>query len=252
MKFKSPVLASLSGSAGGLTFSGVRSGLQVRARSLHTNPARQRQSIVRSSFSSLNSMWSRLTADERLSWDCYASALEPHYRSSGHAPLSGRQHFLRCALPRLTGPVYIEPSHKAPVILNLSAPLLYEPRVTHGVWPDFLPYAYMISATRFRFRAAMLISDWSTSDVDTTHMQFFCTRGLAPSIHACRHAFSPWFDQRVDTFPFLRQWIDKFSLEGYTYSVGQTIFIRCQVARWDGRLSPSNTIRLTIQPPHPG
>lgn len=73
MKFQSQVIASASGSVGGLTFSRNRSGQYCRRRSVPVNPGSPQQSITQGLFSLLVTAWTQeLTQTQRDGWDTWA------------------------------------------------------------------------------------------------------------------------------------------------------------------------------------
>ena len=72
--FKSHIVASASGSVGGVTYSRNRFGMYIRSRSMPVNPNTSRQQAVRSVMTEVVEYWnSILTAAQRAAWDTYAA-----------------------------------------------------------------------------------------------------------------------------------------------------------------------------------
>jgi hypothetical protein len=102
MKFTSNLVATASGTMGGLTAARNRYGQYFRRRSNPVNPNTTFQQDVRSSFSSTSTAWASLTPAQRDAWDTYAINV-PIVPAKGGAPvtLTGNSMFLRLNGPRL-------------------------------------------------------------------------------------------------------------------------------------------------------
>lgn len=74
MKFKSPLIASASGSLAGITASRNKGGQYFRRRAVPTNPNSTYQQAVRGYLNTLSNLWlNTLTAAQRVAWDTYAA-----------------------------------------------------------------------------------------------------------------------------------------------------------------------------------
>ena len=93
--FKSSVLAQVSGSLGGLTFSRNRGGLYLRTRRIPVNPGTEDQQTVRGYFANLASAWANLTAAQRTAWATYAANVPVTNRMGDQINLTGQQMFIR-------------------------------------------------------------------------------------------------------------------------------------------------------------
>jgi hypothetical protein len=99
MLFKSALITSASGSAGGLTASHNRGGQYFRARTVPTNPSSERQQTIRERFAYLSDYWSEtLTAAQRTGWSAYAPSVKlPNALGDTGSP-TGQQAFMRTNL----------------------------------------------------------------------------------------------------------------------------------------------------------
>jgi len=116
--FKSGIIASASGSAGGYTFSHNRGGMYIRNRSIPTNPNSGFQQVIRAALVSLTSKWGEvLTEAQRDAWTVYADqVLIPNSFGDPRA-ISGIAHYVRCNVSRIqAGLTRVD---NAPTIFNL-------------------------------------------------------------------------------------------------------------------------------------
>lgn len=101
MKFKSPVYSQASGAVAGLVYSHNSGGMYTRARSIPTNPASSRQTVVRNAVAGLSNYWSQiLTSAQRAAWNVYATNV-PLVGPLGDArKVSGIAMYVRSNTPR--------------------------------------------------------------------------------------------------------------------------------------------------------
>lgn len=100
--FKSPVIASASGSVAGMTFSHNKGGPYIRARVIPTNPNTIYQQAIRTYVASLSNHWlTTLTDAQRDAWEVYASNVEILNALGDPINLTGLNHYIRSNVPRL-------------------------------------------------------------------------------------------------------------------------------------------------------
>jgi hypothetical protein len=100
---KSSVIASASGSLGGLVFSRNRGGMYIRQRAVPVNPSSADQQAVRMIFGNLSTTWATLTADQRTSWATYAENTPVTGPLGDPVTLTGQQMYVRCNSARVRG-----------------------------------------------------------------------------------------------------------------------------------------------------
>jgi hypothetical protein len=114
VKFLSQVLASASGSVGGITFSRNRFGPYTRRRAIPTNPNSPQQQAVRGFVNALANLWiNTLTLAQRTAWEDYAANVtlidalgQPINVTGMNMYVRSNTTRLQAALPRVdTGPV---------------------------------------------------------------------------------------------------------------------------------------------------
>lgn len=99
---KSTLLAQISGSIAGTTFSHNRGGSYARSRALVSNPQTTRQSEVRTALTSLSTMWrDSLTEAQRASWNAFGGSTTVINRVGDSISLSGIAAFNRLNLFRV-------------------------------------------------------------------------------------------------------------------------------------------------------
>lgn len=100
---KSTVLAQISGSINGITFSHNAGGAYARNRSIPSNPGTDRQDEVRTSLASLSKAWAEsLTDEERNLWRVYGAGTTVINRLGDQITLSGIAAFQRINLFRMS------------------------------------------------------------------------------------------------------------------------------------------------------
>ena len=90
------------GSIGGQVHSHNRFGSYVRARTTPVNPKSSRQNLIRAAVQYLAQYWSNtLTQLERDAWEVYADAITRSNKLGQQIKLTGFNHFIRSAVPRV-------------------------------------------------------------------------------------------------------------------------------------------------------
>lgn len=101
--FKSNILAQVSGSMNGITFSHNSGGSYIRNRSIPTNPGTDRQDQVRTALASIAATWqSVLTNEQRTAWRAFGQAVTVTNRLGDAIKLSGIAAFQRVNLFRVS------------------------------------------------------------------------------------------------------------------------------------------------------
>lgn len=128
---KSTILAQISGSINGVTFSHNKGGAYARNRSVPANPQTDRQDQVRTAMSSLAKAWGEsLTEQQRTLWRAYGAATTVTNRLGDSIQLSGIAAYQRINLFRtaslgeapINTPPAIDPSRApAPSYLNVAS-----------------------------------------------------------------------------------------------------------------------------------
>lgn len=102
MKFKSALVTSASGSAGGLTASRNRGGLYLRSRTVPVNPNTERQGTVRNAMAQLAVYWTQtMNQFNRDGWDAYAEAVPLPDTLGEPRNVGGLAMYQRSNIPRL-------------------------------------------------------------------------------------------------------------------------------------------------------
>lgn len=100
--FKSTILAQVSGSVNGITFSHNAGGSYMRNRSIPVNPGTDRQDVVRTSMTSISNAWKYvLTPAQRIAWRAFGANIQVKNRLGDTITLSGIAAFNRVNLFRL-------------------------------------------------------------------------------------------------------------------------------------------------------
>lgn len=130
MLFTSTVIASASGSAGGLVASRNRYGMYFRARAVPVNPNTTFQQDVRAQLAAFATRWATLTDSERSSWNTYATNTPVTNALGQSVTLTGFLHYVRSNTARVQGGLDIIDDAPAefglptftPVTLQVAAP----------------------------------------------------------------------------------------------------------------------------------
>lgn len=96
-----PILGNLSGSIGANTFSNNRGGPYVKRRPFPTNPTSTRQQIARTILATLSKAWQTLTAEQKSSWNSWATTHPEQGTLGEKINLTGHQMFIALNSRRL-------------------------------------------------------------------------------------------------------------------------------------------------------
>lgn len=214
-----PEGTQVSGSIGGTTFSHNRSGAYKRNRSIPVNPNTARQQAVRNAVTSIAIAWDlTLSQAQRDAWNVYAAAVNWTNKLGQSIKLTGLNHFIRSNTPLVQNG--IARVDAAPAQQNLGTAELElaasASEATQQITVDG--------------QAAPVDDPWQVAGgwmfvfmglPRNAGIAFF--GGPYKQITAIPGAGPPPFPAVVPTaFPF---------------SEGQRIWVRCRIARADGRLS---------------
>lgn len=141
---KSTILAQISGSINGTTFSHNKGGAYARNRSLPANPGTDRQDQVRTALSSLSKMWATaLSQEQRDIWNAYGAGVTVINRIGDPIHLSGIAAFLRVNLFRMAS-LGAAPTLNAPDGTGDSTPI---PAFVSAVMDNSTPPAVLTIST---------------------------------------------------------------------------------------------------------
>lgn len=101
MLIKSALIASGSGSVGGLTLSRNSAGMYFRARTIPVNPATAQQVEIRTILGNLAAAWQTLTVAQRTAWTTYATNVPIVGKLGDPLTLTGQQMYIRCNSARV-------------------------------------------------------------------------------------------------------------------------------------------------------
>lgn len=101
MIIKSGIIASGSGSLGGLTLFRTISGLGLRARAVPVDPNSSFQAAARIDFGNMSTRWATLTDAQREAWTTYALAVPVTNALGDPVTLSGHMMYIRCNATRV-------------------------------------------------------------------------------------------------------------------------------------------------------
>lgn len=130
MKIKSALVTQLSGSIGGMTGYGGKTGLILRPRTMPVDPGTGAQVQVRNFMGQLASAWvSTLTDTQRTAWETYAGNVQVPGRLGDPQNLDPLPMFIRCNVPRLLNgypqvddaPVIFDLGTFTPPVITISA-----------------------------------------------------------------------------------------------------------------------------------
>lgn len=97
-----PLLGTLSGKVGGEVYAHNRGGQYVRAFTPPTDPNTPQQNNLRLIMLQLSANWATLALDDRrIGWETYARNVPLTKPGNRLVYVSGRNHYLRCNVPRL-------------------------------------------------------------------------------------------------------------------------------------------------------
>lgn len=119
------VVAEISGSLDGITYSHNRNGRYVRARVKPTNPRSVKQAAVRSQFTTLSQQWRSLSTTQRTAWASLGAQMTQTNRLGAATSLTGQQAYISINQLRLTGGQTIQNAapilDSAPTVSGLTA-----------------------------------------------------------------------------------------------------------------------------------
>lgn len=158
MKVRFSILASASGSLGGIVASHNRGGQYLRARVVPTNPSSGPQVEMRTIFGNLASAWQTITAAQREAWTTYAINVPITDSMGDPLTLTGQQMYVRCNSARVQaglarvddGPVIFSLDSLSPVAITPSAAadgysIVFE---STDAWPDEDEAALLVFGSR--------------------------------------------------------------------------------------------------------
>ena len=217
IKFASTI-AQGSGSLGGTTFSRNRYGAYARSKILPVNPNTARQSAVRSAFSTLNALWSGLTAAQRQAWETYGLNTTAVDSMGNSIVLPGRQWFVgNNALRLQAGLSIVEAGPTTFGLPNMTKPV---PTITAGD-----PISLAFTAT----------DEWATAVGGA--LLLFTSRPKAPVVNFFKGPYV--YAGKVAgaaTAPTSPQTI----AAPFVYAADQRVFWRAVALTADGRVSADN------------
>jgi len=97
----SALCGPLSGSAGDVTATGNQHRRYCIARTGHADPATGSQLSIRAALTTCSTRWAAATEAQRANWHKYADSVPVRTRLNPRTFISGREHWLRAAIPRL-------------------------------------------------------------------------------------------------------------------------------------------------------
>jgi len=218
MLFKSGVIASASGSFGGMTVSRGRSGMYMRNRSIPVNPASGAQVSVRAIFGNLSARWSTLTAAQRTAWETYAGNVPVINKLGDQIFLTGQQMYVRCnATRQVTGLAVVDNGPTAMTGATLSATTA------------------SVSATGNTISVTFETTDpWVDEDDAALAVYISTDKGVGVNYHRGPYRLAGKIDGDSSTPPTSP---DATLTSPFTHTVGNNTFFRFVAVRADGRIS---------------
>lgn len=227
MIFTSIILASSSGSLGGLVFSRNKGGPYIRAKGTPINPNTPAQQAVRSILSQLTSLWvDTVTAGQRVAWADYAANV-PLLNPLGSARnVSAMNMYVRTNVPLLQAGFARQDD--APTIFDLG---------------DYTaPAAQGFEASQVLSVAFTDTDDWVGED--DAALLIYASRQQNPTINFFKGPYQFLGSVEGDlalpptspqTFPVI-----------FPITADNNVFVRAQVVRADGRLSADTKLTAPI------
>ena len=228
MKFKGTFVEQLSGSLAAITASHNKFGTYLRTRAVPTNPNSPAQAQVRQIFGQLATLWSTvLTQLQRDAWTTYAAnvtVLDPLGESINLTPMNM---YIRSNTSRVqNGLTRID---DGPTEFNKGDFTL--PTITSIVTPDTLTLAFeSTDAWADEDNAAMLLY---ASRQQGPGIVFFRGPYRKTNVQILGDSVTPPTNPAVIALPFVG-------------AVGNTIFMRINVTRADGRLSEETFLESVV------
>lgn len=219
MIIKSGIIASGSGSIGGLTLFRSRSGLTLRARAVPVDPGSTFQQRARTDFGNASTRWATLTDLQRAAWETYALAVPITNRLGDPINLSGQMMYVRCNGARLAaGFAFVD---DGPVVFSQDS--LGAVNVGGKVAGSLLTVAFDDT------------DEWV--DEDDAGLIVYSSRQMSPTInyHRGPYRLAGSVDGDSTTPPTTP---DTSIVSPFALSVGNNTFARVLSVRADGRISP--------------
>lgn len=220
MLIKSGVIASGSGSMGGITLSRNKGGMYFRSRAIPTNPGTTYQQTVRSIVANLATRWNDvLTAAQRSAWETYAANVPLLNPLGDQINVSGLNMYTRSNVTRYQAASTYEDD--APTIFDLGE--FTDPVITAAATGDTASIAFDNT------------DDWANED--DSYMCIFGSRPQNPGINYFKGPYRLMGAIAGDsvtppTSP------DSKNLP-FPVEAGHKVFFRVAVLRADGRFSHS-------------
>lgn len=216
MLFTSQIVASASGSAGGLTASRNRYGMYFRARVVPVDPSSLFQQLARAFFRTAAVTWKTITALQRDAWETYAINTPMQNRLGQTVTLTGFAQYVRTNSYSLS--VGLGQIEDGPTIFGL---------------PDYLPVEIdALSGTALAI-AFDPLDDWVNETGAAMSIQI--SRPVSPTVNFFKGPFRKTGIILGDatTPPTSPAGI----LSMFEYTAGQKAFVRVRMMRADGRYS---------------
>lgn len=216
MLFTSQVIASASGSAGGLTASRNRYGMYFRARVVPVDPSSIQQQFARAFFRTAATSWKNLTDVQRDGWETYADNTPMQNKLGQTVTLTGFAQYVRTNSFSLS--VGLGAFLDAPTVFGLPA---YTPPTIDVITGTTLTVAFTVA------------DEWVNEVGGALSIQV--SRPVSPSVNFFKGPFrkTGLVLGDVTTPPTSPAALTS----QFTYTAGQKCFCRFRVMRADGRYS---------------
>jgi hypothetical protein len=228
MKYKSTLLAQASGSVAGATFSRNKGGPYIRARVMPTNRNTDPQSNIKSVMGALANVFSGLTIAERATWESYSAAVNYIDRLGESRKISAINNFIRSNIVRVL--------YHASNIINRNAPTEGNCGAT-PVLTDVV--AHYKSAGILTISGKVNIVDAPASPDYANLVLFFGSPAMTKMINYYKGPFSYCDQAGVSALASQPQNFSFDVLGAWNSAGGDKAYLRVEVSRADGRLSPS-------------
>jgi len=234
---KSTLFSAASGSLGGLVFQRGRGCLVIKSKSKPVNKQSVFQGHQRQIFSSLMHRWSVLGVSTKAGWQKYADHIARSGETGFKIKSSGRDHFIRCNLPRRLYKPELPALSSAPTTLNLGAP----PNVTN-------PAGYIDANGQLQLTGYLIFQGLPWVQPTQHFYLVKATSGCEASVVRRRKPYQYFVAQQFDTQPVnpypmtvaidWPPWMIHPSRGPYDFChAGTRIFISISLSYRDGRLS---------------
>lgn len=223
MLIKSGIIASGSGSIGGMTLSHNRGGMYLRARAIPTDPASAYQQAVRTAFGNASARWATITQTQRDAWETYAAAVPVVNALGDPVYLSGQQMYVRCNAARVSA--------------GLSAvdngPTVYSA-------DSLSPVSIAATETGLTLTVTFADSDGWVNEDDAA-LIVYGSRQQGPTINWFRGPYR--LAGRIDGDGTTAPTSPDASLDNpFAMTTDNLVFFRVLSVRADGRISPSQSL----------